>query len=131
MQGFSIMRTFAGLDTYKNGCIDERGLRRFLKRVGHNPLKEELLAIMRRIDQDGDACISFYEFEEALTPVCVQLVEDLARPAPKEHFLSSSIKKFGGEYDAVPRGQSPLRTKSSPSTSPVATRSRVSYEEMP
>ena len=83
------MRCFAALDTYKNGCVDERGLRRFLKRVGHNPLKEELLAIMRRVDQDGDACISYFEFEEALTPVCVQLIHDYTRPAPREHFLES------------------------------------------
>ncbi len=69
LQHFSVKRAFACLDTYKNGCIDERALRRFLKQMGHEPKKGELLAIMRRIDQDGDACISYSEFEEAVAPV--------------------------------------------------------------
>ena len=44
-------------------------MRRFLKRVGHQPIKQELTAIMRRFDLDGDAQISFAEFAEALTPI--------------------------------------------------------------
>jgi len=38
------------MDPIQNRAIDERGLRRFLKRVGHEPSKSELLAIMRRMD---------------------------------------------------------------------------------
>ena len=44
-------------------------IRRFLKRVGHQPLKTELTAIMRRFDLDGDAKLSFQEFTEAFTPI--------------------------------------------------------------
>lgn len=44
-------------------------VRRFLKRAGHQPVKEELMAIMRRLDLDGDMKLSFSEFTEALTPI--------------------------------------------------------------
>jgi hypothetical protein len=40
-----------------------------LKKIGHQPLKGELIAIMRRFDLDGDAKLTFPEFAEALTPV--------------------------------------------------------------
>ena len=40
-----------------------------MKKIGHSPVKEELIAIMRRFDLDGDAKVSFREFAEALTPV--------------------------------------------------------------
>jgi hypothetical protein len=36
--------------------------------MGHQPLKPELIAIIRRFDLDGDAKISFHEFSEGLKP---------------------------------------------------------------
>jgi Ca2+-binding EF-hand superfamily protein len=44
--------------------------------VGHQPLKDELIAIMRRFDLDGDARLTFQEFTEALTPVQPSLIAD-------------------------------------------------------
>lgn len=44
--------------------------------VGHQPLKDELIAIMRRFDLDGDARLTFQEFAEALTPVQPSLIAD-------------------------------------------------------
>ena len=66
---FSIRRAFKAIDYQNHRVIDEAAMRRFLKRVGHQPIKQELTAIMRRFDLDGDAQISFTEFSEALTPI--------------------------------------------------------------
>lgn len=65
---FSIRRAFKAIDYLNHRVINEGDVRRFLKRVGHQPIKQELTAIMRRFDLDGDAQISFAEFQEALTP---------------------------------------------------------------
>ena len=74
------------MDPIQNRAIDERGLRRFLKRVGHEPSKSELLAIMRRMDQDGDACVSYLEFKEGVSPVQCDVIpagcHNMPRPAP-------------------------------------------------
>ena len=66
---FSIRRAFKAIDYQHNKIIDEASIRRFLKRVGHQPVKPELTAIMRRFDLDGDAKLSFTEFAEALSPI--------------------------------------------------------------
>ena len=66
---FSLERAFRAIDYQNFNVLDEVSIRRFLKRAGHQPVKEELTAIMRRFDLDGDAKLSFMEFEEALTPI--------------------------------------------------------------
>ena len=42
--------------------------------MGHQVLPEELAAIVRRLDIDGDAKITFEEFVEALSPVSPDLL---------------------------------------------------------
>jgi Ca2+-binding EF-hand superfamily protein len=64
--GYTLRRCFKAVNESNNKFISEQSLRRFLKRVGHTPLKGELVAIMRRLDLDGDKRISFAEFGEAL-----------------------------------------------------------------
>ena len=67
-KSFSIKRAFKAIDYNNTGIIDEGSIRRFLKRAGHQPVKDELTAIMRRFDLDGDAKLTYAEFEEALSP---------------------------------------------------------------
>jgi Ca2+-binding EF-hand superfamily protein len=38
----------------------------FLRACGHNPSEMGILAIIRRVDTDGDACVNFNEFSEFL-----------------------------------------------------------------
>ena len=45
-----------------------------MKRMGHQVLPEELAAIVRRLDIDGDAKITYEEFVEALSPVSPDLL---------------------------------------------------------
>lgn len=59
LKQFSIRQAFNEVDQLDYNFIDEQALRRFLKRLGHQPLKKELIAIMRRFDLDGDAKLSF------------------------------------------------------------------------
>ena len=66
---FNTRHAFKAIDYMNYKVIDEQSLRRFLKRVGHQPIKQELINIMRRFDLDGDAKISFAEFIEGITPV--------------------------------------------------------------
>jgi hypothetical protein len=95
--GFSIRRCFKAMDEANTKFIDESSLRRYLKKVGHSPLKSELIAIMRRLDIDGDKRISFEEFSEALSPLALKIYrhpkkenEDIYSPC-KSHLVHSQI----------------------------------------
>lgn len=54
------------MDDWHYTYIDEKNLRRFLRNVGYLASKQELVAIIRRIDTDGDAKISLDEFNEGI-----------------------------------------------------------------
>ena len=51
--------------------ISEKALKNFLIKMGHQPLKEELNNIMRRVDLSANHQISFEEFCEAVEPTHV------------------------------------------------------------
>ena len=98
---FSIRRAFKAIDFQNHRVIDEAAMRRFLKRVGHQPVKQELTAIMRRFDLDGDAQISFAEFSEALTPIQPDVIQNPLRHTGgvfndrnRESLMNSTIEKF-------------------------------------
>ena len=95
--GFSIRRCFKAMDEANCKFIDESSIRRYLKKVGHTPIKGELNAIMRRLDLDGDKRISFAEFCEALSPMTLKIYqpdkkanEDIYSPC-KSHKENSQI----------------------------------------
>ena len=46
-------------------------MRRFFIKLGHRVLTEELVALMRRLDLDGDSLVTFHEFYEAVTPISI------------------------------------------------------------
>jgi Ca2+-binding EF-hand superfamily protein len=41
-------------------------MRAFLKRTGHYPSEDELVAIIRRLDADADSRVSYAEFSDAI-----------------------------------------------------------------
>jgi len=63
---FSTRRIFKAIDEIRLGHLTESSLRIFLKKMGHQPLKAELLAIIRRFDLNGDSKISYSELKQAL-----------------------------------------------------------------
>lgn len=74
LPNFNLRHCFKAIDEARNKFIDVLAIRRFFIKVGHRPVKAELVNIMRRMDLDGDNKITFYEFREALTPIQVSLV---------------------------------------------------------
>lgn len=63
---YSQYNAYRAIDRYNDGRIDSFNLGQFLKAQGHYASERELLAIIRRIDTDGDAKISFTEWAEFL-----------------------------------------------------------------
>ena len=60
---FSFQKAFKAVDDWSYGYIDQSNLKRFLRSMGYLATKQELIAILRRFDMDGDAKINFAEFE--------------------------------------------------------------------
>jgi Ca2+-binding EF-hand superfamily protein len=61
---FTPLAAFRSIDRYNVGRIDTINLGTFLRAQSHNPSEIEVLAIIRRFDTDGDACLDFNEFAE-------------------------------------------------------------------
>lgn len=63
---FSFKKAFSAIDDWNYGYCDQQNLKRFLRNMGHVSTKQELIAVLRRYDIDGDAKINFKEFELGL-----------------------------------------------------------------
>lgn len=63
---FSVKAAFKAVDDWNYTYIDDKNLKRFLRNVGVLVSKQELVAIIRRIDLDGDAKVSLEEFGEGI-----------------------------------------------------------------
>ncbi len=65
---FSTYACFRAVDLLNEGEINLDNLRAFMKRAGHYPNEEEIVAAVRRLDLDADSSINYAEFSEALKP---------------------------------------------------------------
>lgn len=63
---YSAYAAYRSIDKYNDGKVDTFSLNTFLKNNGQFSSEKELLAIIRRIDTDGDAKLSYEEFSEFL-----------------------------------------------------------------
>ena len=61
---YTIYAAFRTVDRLNEGYIDSYNLRIFFKNNGYHASERELMAIIRRVDTDGDARISYSEFTE-------------------------------------------------------------------
>ena len=59
---YSVQKAFRAIDDWTYNYIDSSNLKRFLRSMGHLSTKQELIAILRRFDMDGDAKINMSEF---------------------------------------------------------------------
>jgi len=65
---YSTFGGFRTVDLYNDRIIDSAALTRFLRHAGHPPTQEEVMAIIRRFDVDGDAAISYEEWADIVRP---------------------------------------------------------------
>jgi Ca2+-binding EF-hand superfamily protein len=66
---YNLERLFNEIDKKRTNYIDVVNLKSFLIRCSYLPNDNLLLAIIRRVDLDGDARINFREFIDALRPL--------------------------------------------------------------
>jgi len=66
---FSYSKAFLEIDDWSYGFIDKKNLKSFLRKHGFLAKTKDVMAIIRRMDLDGDARLSLEEFVQALKPV--------------------------------------------------------------
>jgi len=98
---YSPFAAFRSVDRYNSGLITSVNLGAFLKQNGHFASEMELLAIVRRIDTDGDASVDYNEFAEFVRPL-VPVARPLLGPVPPPRVVVTGPLRPG----------SPLRTSS-------------------
>ena len=81
---YSLMAAFRSVDRLNSGIITTVNLGSFMRDHGHFASETELLAIVRRLDTDGDAAITYAEWTEFLKvpPVLDPLPVPAPVPAP-------------------------------------------------
>ncbi len=108
---FSSLAAYRSIDRYNDGRINTFNLGTFLRSVGHYASETELLAIVRRIDTDGDAQLSYSEFAEFVrssnppSRAILEEAERAERAASAERYRRRLLES---------RNTSPLRPATSP-----------------
>jgi Ca2+-binding EF-hand superfamily protein len=59
---------FSEIDDWNYGYIDAKNLKNFLRKHGYLASEADIMAIIRRMDLDGDARIGKEEFIQSLMP---------------------------------------------------------------
>lgn len=100
---YSPYAAFRSVDRYNSGRIDQVNVGSFLRQNGHYASEMELLAIIRRIDTDGDAILLYSEWADFLRP---------ASPAPRPYTppRQSSPVRMGSSSPL--KSSSPMRASS-------------------
>ena len=105
---FSVIGAFSTIDFPSTNMISREKLTDFLRRNGKIVFEEDIDAVLRRMDIDGDERLSFSEFSDSLRPqepvFPVSPQRSPGRSSPVRH--SSPLRRTGG---------SPSRTASSSS----------------
>eukprot|EP00356_Strombidium_inclinatum_P005589 CAMPEP_0170491762 /NCGR_PEP_ID=MMETSP0208-20121228/11238_1 /TAXON_ID=197538 /ORGANISM="Strombidium inclinatum, Strain S3" /LENGTH=524 /DNA_ID=CAMNT_0010767389 /DNA_START=18 /DNA_END=1592 /DNA_ORIENTATION=- len=111
---YSPFAAFRSIDRYNSGRVDTVNTGSFLRQNGHYASEMELLAIIRRIDTDGDAVVIYSEFAEFIRP---------SIPAPR----SVNYAPPARSSSAYRAGNSSPLKNTSPVRSYSAQRSRAAY----
>ena len=117
---YSPFAAFRSVDRYNSGLMTSVNLGAFLRQNGHFASEMELLAIIRRIDTDGDASVDYNEFAEFVRPL-VPAARPVLAPVPPPRVVVTSPLRPG----------SPLRASSPRKVVEVSPGRRVIVEEPP
>lgn len=85
---YTVMAAFRSVDKNNSGSITTVNLGGFMREHGHFASETELLAIVRRLDTDGDASINYSEWTEFLreAPAPTPPPLPLPRPYPSYYY---------------------------------------------
>jgi Ca2+-binding EF-hand superfamily protein len=112
---YSPFAAFRSIDRYNSGRIDSINVGSFLRQNGHYSTEMENLAIVRRIDTDGDACVVYSEWAEF-----VRSAFPSPRPSTPPRALSASRGNSSPLKSSSPaRASSANRTAGRTSSSPI------------
>ena len=67
-KSFCVKKAFKAIDDWDYGFIDKKNLKSFLRKHNYVASTAECMAIIRRLDLDADARLSYYEFKDGLKP---------------------------------------------------------------
>lgn len=113
---YSSYAAFRAIDKYNEGNINTFNLSTFLKNNGHYASEKELLAIIRRIDTDGDAKLSYSEFADFIrsSEPRPSVAEDLRRTYSAERTAARNLNAstYGSPLKSQSVYQSPTRSHS-------------------
>ena len=104
---FSIQKAFRAIDDWTYNYIDSSNLKRFLRSMGHLATKQEIVAILRRFDMDGDAKINMAEFTLGMKSSLTVFAKKGAGKRPRSSatisklVTSSSAHKLGLKQQAT------------------------------
>jgi Ca2+-binding EF-hand superfamily protein len=106
---YSPLAAFRSVDRYNSGLMTTVNTGAFLRQNGHYASEMELLAIIRRVDTDGDASVDYKEFAEFMQPLApVARIPVIVEPIPAVVVRPSSPLRGGSPL----RGSSPRREPS-------------------
>ena len=105
---YNAYAAFAALDRNRNGSINSFEVGSFLRQNGHFASEMELVAIIRRIDCDGDATVSTSEFAAFMRPGAGGAS---AAPSSPPRGRASSANRTSG-YTSPLKNTSPARGSS-------------------
>ena len=105
---FSSLAAYRSIDRYNDGRINTFNMGTFLRSCGHYASETELLAIVRRIDTDGDAQLSYAEFSDY-----IRSTNPPIRPSYAEQERAASAERYRRRL-LESRNTSPLRPATSP-----------------
>ena len=106
---YSSFAAFRSVDRYNTGRINTVNMGSFLRQNGHYSSEMELVAIVRRIDADGDANLDYNEFAEFMRP---------AFPSPRPATPPRAASPQRGRGSSSPlKSSSPMRASSANRTS--------------
>lgn len=112
---YSSYAAFRAIDKYNEGNINTYNLLTFLKNNGFFATEKELLCMIRRIDTDGDAKLSYSEFADFLKGAqpSSPLLDDIrSRSAERTASRNLYASSYGSPLKSSTVYNSPIRSHS-------------------
>ena len=106
---YSVQKAFRAIDDWTYNYIDSSNLKRFLRSMGHLSTKQELIAILRRFDMDGDAKINLAEFTLGMKSSLTVFAKKGKRPSSSTISGYQSKLVASGKHGAGGGANFPIR----------------------